>query len=78
VMLRNIRRDLPGSTLIVISHRHSTISTFPRILVVADGSIVADESPGTLSPGCDAYSELFSDRNANAQFHPHLNRAQRI
>jgi ATP-binding cassette, subfamily B, bacterial MsbA len=78
VMLRNIRRDLPDSTLIVISHRLSTVSTFPRILVVENGNLVADEHPGNSSPRCGAYSELFSDRNANAQFHSQPNRAQRI
>ena len=78
LVLHNIRRNLPHSTLIVVSHRLSTMSTFPRILVVADGSIVADGNPSNLIPRCDAYSELFSERNANAQFLQHLNRTQPI
>jgi ABC-type bacteriocin/lantibiotic exporter with double-glycine peptidase domain len=45
LILQNVRRHLPGSTLIVISHRLSTLSSFPRILVLADGQIVADVSP---------------------------------
>jgi len=78
LVLRNLRRDLPHSTMIVISHRLSTVSTFPRILIVADGNIVADGSPGDLIPRCEAYAELFSDRNANAQFLLHQNPSQRI
>jgi ATP-binding cassette subfamily B protein len=78
LLLHNIRRDLPHSTLLVISHRLSTVSSFPRILVVAKGRIVADGNPGNLGPLCNAYSELFADRNANAQYLAHFNRAQPI
>jgi ABC-type multidrug transport system fused ATPase/permease subunit len=78
LVLRNIMRNLPHSTLIVVSHRLSTVSVFPRILVVADGNIVADGTPESLSPRSTAYSELFSDRNANAPLLPRFNRVQRI
>jgi ABC-type multidrug transport system fused ATPase/permease subunit len=78
LVLRNIKCDLPHSTLIVISHRLSTVYAFPRILVVAEGNIVADGTPEKLSPLSNAYSELFSDRNANAPLLPRFNQAQRI
>jgi len=65
-VLRNVRRHLPASTLIVISHRLSTVCTFPRVLILAQGKIVADGNPEHLITRCDPYSKLFSDRNANA------------
>jgi len=45
VVLGNIRRILRSSTLIVISHRTSTFSTFGRILVLSRGEIVEDGNP---------------------------------
>lgn len=78
LVLGNIRRDLPHSTLIVISHRWSTMSAFSRILVVAEGEIVADGNPKDIVQCCDAYSALFPDRNANGPFLPHLEQAQPI
>lgn len=45
LVLQNVRRCLPGCTLIVISHRLSTLSSFPRILVLSDGQIVEDVRP---------------------------------
>jgi ATP-binding cassette subfamily B protein len=45
LVLRNVRRYLPGCTLIIISHRLSTISSLPRILVLSDGHIIEDVSP---------------------------------
>lgn len=44
-ILENIRLGLVASTLIVISHYPSTFSTFDRILVLSDGTIVEDRKP---------------------------------
>jgi len=44
-VLQNIRRDLNGSTLIVISHRLSTFSDFGRVLILSGGRIVSDGPP---------------------------------
>lgn len=41
-VIRNIRNYLPISTLIVISHRISTVLTLDRVLVLADGQIMHD------------------------------------
>jgi len=60
LVLRNVRRDLPTTTLIVISHRLSTISEFPRILVLSEGRIVADGDPDQLMAQSEIYSKLFS------------------
>jgi ATP-binding cassette, subfamily B, bacterial len=49
VVLGNIRRRLGATTLIVISHRHSTFSTFGRLLILFRGEIVEDGNPHSLS-----------------------------
>jgi ATP-binding cassette subfamily B protein len=49
LVLGNIRRDLTVSTLIVISHRASTFSTFGRLLVLCRGEIVEDGNPHSLN-----------------------------
>jgi ABC-type bacteriocin/lantibiotic exporter with double-glycine peptidase domain len=47
-VLGNIRRGLTASTLIVISHRPSTFSTFGRLLVLSRGEIAEDGNPHSL------------------------------
>jgi ABC-type bacteriocin/lantibiotic exporter with double-glycine peptidase domain len=42
MVLENIRRGLSESTVLVVSHRLSTIVAFPRVLVLSDGHIVND------------------------------------
>jgi ABC-type bacteriocin/lantibiotic exporter with double-glycine peptidase domain len=48
LVLGNIRRGLTVSTLIVISHRASTFSTFGRLLILSRGEIVEDGNPHSL------------------------------
>jgi ABC-type bacteriocin/lantibiotic exporter with double-glycine peptidase domain len=48
LVLRNISRYLDGSTIIVVSHRASTLSSFGRNIVIAAGEIVADGVPENL------------------------------
>ncbi len=42
LVLRNVSQYLEDSTVIVISHRHSTLSSFARRIVMAGGEIVSD------------------------------------
>jgi ATP-binding cassette subfamily B multidrug efflux pump len=49
VLLRTIQEILPGSTLIVVSHRRSTISSLQRILRLSAGRIIEDRSITPLS-----------------------------
>jgi len=42
IVLHSLRRNLNGSTVIVVSHRLSTLNSFERILVVSGGRIVND------------------------------------
>jgi ABC-type bacteriocin/lantibiotic exporter with double-glycine peptidase domain len=48
LILRNIADYLSASTLIVVSHRASTLSAFSRILVLSGGRIVDDLGPDAL------------------------------
>ena len=48
LILRKVRDHLPASTLIVVSHRASTLSVFSRILVLSGGRIVDDLGPDAL------------------------------
>jgi ABC-type bacteriocin/lantibiotic exporter with double-glycine peptidase domain len=45
LVLENIRRNLSTSTIIVVSHRLTTFSTFARVLVLSGGRIVDDAPP---------------------------------
>lgn len=66
LLLRNIRRHLPATTLIIITHRLSTLSQFARVLVLEDGQIVGDGTPTELTAQCDVYARLFTTRNSGA------------
>lgn len=50
LILRNVRDYLSTSTLIVVSHRASTLLVFNRILVLSDGRIVEDLGSDALAP----------------------------
>jgi len=45
LVLRNLSAHLSASTLIVVSHRASTLSALSRVLVLSAGRITADRSP---------------------------------
>jgi ABC-type multidrug transport system fused ATPase/permease subunit len=44
-VLHNIRHNLSASTVIVISHRVTTFSTFARVLILERGRIIGDGGP---------------------------------
>jgi ABC-type bacteriocin/lantibiotic exporter with double-glycine peptidase domain len=56
-ILRNVFDHLSGSTLIIVSHRASTVAAFGRVLVLSGGRIVEDS--------CNA----LSSRNATDSEH---------
>jgi ABC-type multidrug transport system fused ATPase/permease subunit len=56
VILRHIFDELSSSTLIVVSHRASTLEGFRRILVVAGGRIIKDSADRDLSSQGNWYS----------------------
>ncbi len=58
VILRNILDHLSASTLIVVSHRASTVATFERRLVLSSGRVVEDSANAFPSLGT-SHSEQF-------------------
>ncbi len=64
VILCNVWDHLSASTLIVVSHRASTLSAFSRILVLSDGRIVEDLSPDAMFSGQPVVSRVFPKRDS--------------
>jgi ATP-binding cassette subfamily B protein len=60
LVLRNLERTLPLATLIVISHRLSTLATFERVLVLCGGRIVEDGEAESFMASQGAYSKRFA------------------
>lgn len=65
LVLRNIYACLTGSTVLLISHRFSTLSTFGRIVVLSNGRIVDHEIAATFLSSSSG-SELPSQSPATA------------
>jgi len=66
LVLRNVQHCLPSATLIVVSHRFSTISAFDRVLVLSGGRIVEDLGPDALISSQAASSKPFSAMPSSA------------
>jgi len=58
LVLQNIRRNLSASTLLVVSHRLTTFSTFGRVLILSGGRIVNDGPPDLCMIAHGAHSRL--------------------
>lgn len=67
-VLRNVCSHLSKSTIIVISHRLSTLSIFNRVIVLAGGRVVRDENPDALLSCWTARSSLFHSTPTTADF----------
>ena len=63
-LLGRLRRILPGTTMIVISHRLSAMLCVERVILLEAGRVVEDTSPELLLRNGSAYSGLF---NASAR-----------
>lgn len=59
-LLGSLRRILPGTTVVVISHRLSALHCVDRVIVLEAGHVVEDDVPTALLGNCGAYSRLFS------------------
>jgi ABC-type multidrug transport system fused ATPase/permease subunit len=59
-LLFDLRNFLPGSTIIVISHRLSALRCVERVIVIEAGRVVEDASPASLLRNGGAYSRLFN------------------
>src|SRR5207248_4359934 len=60
LILGNLLRHLSASTVIVISHRASTVAVFGRILVLSSGRIVEDSANAPTSGEPSPPTHLFS------------------
>jgi ABC-type multidrug transport system fused ATPase/permease subunit len=59
-LLSSLHSLLPGSTIIVISHRLSALLCVGRVIVLEGGRVVEDDVPTALFGNSGAYSRLFS------------------
>ncbi|HWO38743.1 MAG TPA: ABC transporter ATP-binding protein, partial [Candidatus Acidoferrum sp.] len=59
-LLSNLHKTLPGSTIIVISHRLSALNGVRRVIVFEAGRVVEDASPAVLARNGGVYSRLFN------------------
>jgi ATP-binding cassette, subfamily B, bacterial MsbA len=59
-LLSGLRRILPGTTIVVISHRLSALHCVDRVIVLEAGRIVEDDLPTALLGNRGPYSRLFS------------------
>jgi len=59
-LLRSLRRILPGTTIVVISHRLSALHCVDRVIVLELGRVIEDDEPTALLRNSGAYSRLFS------------------
>jgi len=59
-LLSNLDNFLPGSTIIVISHRLSALLCVGRVIVLEAGRVVEDATPAFLLRNGGAYSRLFN------------------
>jgi ABC-type multidrug transport system fused ATPase/permease subunit len=58
-------------TAIIVSHRLSTVSRLPRVVMMDEGRVVADDAPENLAAGSIPFQTLFADqldRSGLAQF----------
>jgi ABC-type multidrug transport system fused ATPase/permease subunit len=63
LILGNIKRFLPTATLVVISHRLSTLSALDRVLLFRNGRVIEDGNPRSLKFRRSMYSQLFASTN---------------
>jgi ABC-type multidrug transport system fused ATPase/permease subunit len=62
LVLRDVQYNLKRSTLIVVSHRFSTLSIFERIIVFCDGRVVEDGNPDSLLASGGVYAKIFMSK----------------
>jgi ABC-type multidrug transport system fused ATPase/permease subunit len=70
-LLGRLRRVLPGSTIIVISHRPSAMLCVQRVVLIDAGRVVEDDSPAALRTN-GAYSRLLSAVSPTRELHDAL------
>jgi|YelNatPaOPRAMG01_1025707.scaffolds.fasta_scaffold21553_2 ABC-type multidrug transport system fused ATPase/permease subunit len=59
IIVYNIKKNYPALTVVVVSHRLSTIHNADQIVVMKDGRIIATGTHSLLSKNCEEYRILF-------------------
>ncbi len=72
-LLSGLHNVLPGSTIIVISHRLSALLCVGRVIVLEAGRVVEDSSPALLLRNGGTYSRLFNAMAATSEPAQYLN-----
>jgi ABC-type bacteriocin/lantibiotic exporter with double-glycine peptidase domain len=67
LVLENIQRDLSTSTLVVVSHRPSTVAALERVLILSGGRIVNDCSPDVFECAQNARPRFAVSDSANSR-----------
>lgn len=68
-ILQNLRRVLPGKTVLIVSHRISTIKHADQIFVVEEGRITQRGRHEELVDEPGLYSELYQKQLLEEQIH---------
>lgn len=55
-----LQRLMQGRTVLAIAHRLATIRSFPRVIVIENGTIVEDSDPERLMRDGKAYRALMN------------------
>jgi ABC-type multidrug transport system fused ATPase/permease subunit len=71
-LLGSLRGILPGTTIVVISHRLSALHCVNRVIVLEAGRVVEDDVPAALLGNSGAYSRLFSAGASPCRLVPEL------
>jgi ABC-type multidrug transport system fused ATPase/permease subunit len=71
-LLNSLQGILPGTTIVVISHRLSALQCVGRVIVLQAGSVVEDGLPTALLGNSGAYSRLFSAGGSPCKLVPEL------
>lgn len=63
-ILQNIQEKLPNKSVIVISHRLSSVQTFPRIVFLENGAVREEGTHEKLLTTLPSYKEIFGQQIA--------------
>ena len=55
---RNIRKEIAGSTILIVSQRIVTVVDADKIIVISDGKIIDSGTHDELMKRCDLYREM--------------------
>ncbi len=66
-VLANFMESFPESTIVVVAHKIASIENMPRIIVMKEGRIIADDSHKNLMDECSDYARLYEDQFSRSE-----------